>query len=283
MPEIFEAMGIKNDSNKELFPKQKKNRHNIKITPKNVIIILSLLSFCLLITAICLIVKVHNFESINSPEEFNNKNNSDYSYDKRRSNNIFDYSNYLPYSSNSITFYKSKNEILTREEIKNDISIIPCVNHDSNFNSIFGYQFKFFNYGDNYRIIEKKVDNIFLETSMIPEIGFLLIKPDNITIKQTLNSETYGQAALAEMHMTLGYNNKTGLYNNVLRENVFITPLAYAFLNSKKTNDKGCLVYVLFNMNESEIKECIFYGDNTAEFILSEAKNSIIVKGFGFY
>lgn len=132
-----------------------------------------------------------------------------------------------------------------------------------------GVEMEIFNYGKTIVINKYAIDNIY--SSELAQIShFYIVGAENISITNTFNDETYGEWAKGRVVVT---------EFNRLFENVFISPLAYNYIQKKQYDDNDCLVLVrLISLENNCTFNGIFYGDYLTEWIINSNYKQIMIK-----
>lgn len=153
--------------------------------------------------------------------------------------------------------------------------IIPRITYGFNTarKSDIGVEMEIFNYGRKLRINKYAIENIY--SSMFAPIShFYIVSSENISITNTFNDETYGK--WAKGHVVVSEFNR-------FFEDVFISPLAYNYMQEEQDDDNDCLVLVrLISPSDNSTFNGIFYGDNLTEWIISSNYQYIVTHNASF-
>ena len=202
------------------------------------------------------------------------ENTTEYYYElnvsDKKSNNIFDYRNY-GYLAEKATYVSSNGALLIREYSRYDIMLEPSIRLGKDFSYIPAYYLSLFNYSGSYRIINAQEDIVCsLSKGFVKQMNFFIIDAQSVEITSYKTNESYGTAAFADVHATLGFNKKTGLYDNLSCRNVFISPNALHYINSPKNYSDGCLVLLQLLLSDNTKKDVILHGSSSTQIILQE-------------
>lgn len=122
-----------------------------------------------------------------------------------------------------------------------------------------GVEMEIFNYGGMLHINKNAIENIY-SSALAPISHFYVVLPENISITNTFNDETYGEWAKGRIVVPE--------FNQFL-EDVFISPLAYNYMQKKQDDDSDCLVLVrLISPYDNCTFNGIFYGDYLSEMMI---------------
>lgn len=167
-------------------------------------------------------------------------------------------------------FINEDKRIKVNYELDYDIIPRPTLGTVFQNRSDVGVEMEIFNYRKKTIVINKYyIDNIYLP-NLAPISHFYIVGAENISITNTFNDETYGEWAKGRVVVT---------EFNRLFENVFISPLAYNYIQKKQYDDNDCLVLVrLISLDNNCTFNGIFYGDYLTEWIINSNYKQIMIK-----
>lgn len=160
---------------------------------------------------------------------------------------------------NACDFINESKCIKVNYEFRYDI--IPRITYGLNTakKSDIGVEMEIFNYGGMLHINKNAIENIY-SSALAPISHFYVVSPENISITNTFNDETYGEWAKGRIVVP---------EFDRFFEDVFISPLAYNYMQEKQDDDNDCLVLVrLISLNSNCTFNGIFYGDYLAEMMI---------------
>lgn len=152
--------------------------------------------------------------------------------------------------------------------------IIPHITYGSNIKKPdIGIEMEIFNYGGRLHINKSAIENIY--SSMFAPINhFYVVSAKDISITKTFNDETYGEWAMGSV-VVHKFNR--------LFEDVFISPLAYNYIQKEQNDDNDCLVLVrLISPSNNNTFNGIFYGDKLTELIINSNYQHIVTHNSSF-
>lgn len=147
--------------------------------------------------------------------------------------------------------------------------IIPRVTYGFNTarKSDIGVEMEIFNYGGKLRINKFAIENIY-SSNFAPISHFYIVSSENISIINIFNDKTYGKWATGCVIVP---------EFNRFFEDVFISPLAYNYMQEEQDGDNDCLVLVrLISSSDNCTFNGIFYGDNLTEWIINSNYQYIV-------
>lgn len=144
----------------------------------------------------------------------------------------------------------------TKERHSYDAILRPLVFPDDNRD--FGFCYDFFNYGDGLQINHKAIENCFISRVALSET-YEIISRDDILFPDECFSEQYGIYGKC----TIRSNTTNKLYKDV-----FISPLAWRYLNSMESG--GSLLLAVFKA-ENRQKVVIYLTDYVGEYLYQNA------------
>ena len=235
-----------------------------------IIILLSVLSITLGIMLLLMTIKYKKDTGDVPTEEFHNRDFSDKSY------HINDFMNYV---FGQCTYDKERG-LLVREEIEGDFYFEPDIVFDNKeIKSVL--VLKFFNYGEDYRILTSVKDDVIMSIVrvFVKEFRYSLLDKSSVRLKEKLHNNKYGDAGLTDIVLK-SYNPLTGKVDNKMHSDVFVTPLALKYLQD--ASSMGCLVFFQFLKSGSSnfapdvvVKEVIAVGDDMNTYLFNEHSDMI--------
>lgn len=160
---------------------------------------------------------------------------------------------------------RERQVIYYKEELDHDIRVEVAPFLYINGNLDFYCQLSFFNYGDDLRLYNKFVDDIFS-----PDIGdincvYLLNDNDNIQINHIMHNEKYGDWSIVNLEA-----------NDNFISDVFMTPLA---MKAYKEKDLGSFIFIQF-ITQKNYMNVLFYGGPTECMIIDHYSKLIRTESF---
>lgn len=170
-------------------------------------------------------------------------------------------------------FINKRNCIKVNYECNYDVIPRVTLNLNTARESDIGIKMEIFNYGGRLRINDYAIENIY-SSALAPISHFYVVTSENISITNTFNDETYGKWARARVFVP---------EFNRLFEDVFISPLAYNYMQKEQEDDSDCLVLVrLISLSNNCTFNGIFYGDYLTKWIINSNYQHIVTPEYCF-
>ena len=174
---------------------------------------------------------------------------------------------------NECDFISESNTIKVNYELSYDIIPRATYGLKTARESDVGVELDIFNYGGKLRINRYAIENIY--SSMLAPIShFYVVSLENISITNTLYDETYGKWGKGRVIIP-EFNRQF--------EDVFISPLAYNYMQKGQNTDDNCLVLVrLISPSNNCTFNGVFYGNNLTEWIINSNYHHIVTHNTSF-
>lgn len=158
---------------------------------------------------------------------------------------------------NVVGKYNAEYGLLCRSAEEYDIKAVIEVDH---------YNFEFFNYCNELQINKSVIPNIFTK-HVATNKSLLVINFEDVSTFTPLFSEKNGIWGYANIR-----NYELGLSLN----DIFVTPLAAKYLQSRHIKDSGSLIFVRFEQKSgTEYKDYLFYGDYNVAYLINSCYDKI--------
>ena len=142
------------------------------------------------------------------------------------------------------------------------------ISHEGTYyNLIPGYDFHFFNYGEDIILTNMFSENIFLDNFSRFK-SYELLKKEDVKYTSLKSSKSYGDYCKAQIIS----KSRRKIYDDV-----FVSPIAWNYLNSPES-DKALLFVIFENPDDNKMKAVVYLTNSLAESILTMAPNSICTK-----
>lgn len=172
---------------------------------------------------------------------------------------------------NQCDFIKESGFIKTHYELGYDI--VPGVDFDPS-NDALKVGMNVYNYGGGLRINQSAIENIY-SAQLAQMSHYYVVHSDNVALLRRLDDEVYGTYAFGSVQLP-----EFGKYF----EDVFVSPLAFRYLNEADKDDSDCLVFVrLMSISDNCVFNGLFLGDFKTEHIINNCYSDIVTnKTFSF-
>lgn len=165
---------------------------------------------------------------------------------------------------NQCDFIKESGHIKTHYELGYDIVL------DVDFEPLSSglkVCMRVYNYGGALWINQSAIENIY--SMQLAQLShYYVVNSDNVTLFRQLDDEVYGTYAFGNVQLP-----NFGKYF----EDVFVSPLAFRYLNETDKDDSDCLVLVrLMSISDNCVFNGLFLGDFKTEYIINNCYPDIV-------
>ena len=167
--------------------------------------------------------------------------------------------------SNTYPEYDQERQVIYyKEELEKDIKgdiYVPLNINNNTINQDITCEFSFFNYGENIRLFNGYIDDVFINNFGTIYYAYVVKIKDDIKINSIEHNTKYGDWALVDLAIGSGF-----VYN------VYMTPLSMKAY--KNGNQDGYIFFQFVNGNKH--MNVIFYGGPEECIIVSSCPNVIL-------
>ena len=165
-------------------------------------------------------------------------------------------------------YIKEKGIVKLNEELRYDIIPEVAISTDKEKKLKPVVNFKIFNYGNDLRINDGAIENIYSD-GLAPLIHFYTLEPDNIFITNEYDDEKYGNWGEGKVSIPNFSKNY---------ENVFISPLAYKKIKENLSSDKYLILVTFISDNLNKSLVGVFVGDYKSAYIIENNYSQVLTK-----